>query len=90
MELNTKTLFDFDAALEVPNYDRSKVTTGIVHFGVGGFHRAHQAMYIDDLLRRGEGFDWGNLRSGSDAVGQADERRSPRAGLPLHAGAQAF
>lgn len=59
MELNTKTLLDFDAALEVPNYDRSKVTTGIVHFGVGGFHRAHQAMYIDALLRRGEGFDWG-------------------------------
>ncbi|MDJ0110848.1 hypothetical protein QM646_30725, partial [Rhodococcus erythropolis] len=45
MELNTKTLLDFDAELEVPNYDRSKVTTGIVHFGVGGFHRAHQAMY---------------------------------------------
>lgn len=59
MELNTKTLLDFDAALEVPTYDRSKVTTGIVHFGVGGFHRAHQAMYIDTLLRRGEGFDWG-------------------------------
>ena len=59
MELNTKTLRDFDASLEVPNYDRSKVTTGIVHFGVGGFHRAHQAMYIDTLLRRGEGFDWG-------------------------------
>ncbi|MEA1797192.1 mannitol dehydrogenase family protein [Rhodococcus qingshengii] len=59
MELNTKTVHDFDASLQVPNYDRSKVTTGIVHFGVGGFHRAHQAMYIDTLLRRGEGFDWG-------------------------------
>ncbi|MFE5875257.1 mannitol dehydrogenase family protein [Rhodococcus sp. NPDC056506] len=59
MELNTKTLHDFDTSLQVPNYDRSKVTTGIVHFGVGGFHRAHQAMYIDTLLRRGEGFDWG-------------------------------
>lgn len=59
MELNTKTVHDFDTSLQVPNYDRSKVTTGIVHFGVGGFHRAHQAMYIDTLLRRGEGFDWG-------------------------------
>ncbi|MDV6275847.1 mannitol dehydrogenase family protein [Rhodococcus erythropolis] len=59
MELNTKTLRDFDTSLQVPNYDRSKVTTGIVHFGVGGFHRAHQAMYIDTLLRRGEGLDWG-------------------------------
>ncbi|MDI9900430.1 mannitol dehydrogenase family protein [Rhodococcus sp. IEGM 1409] len=59
MELNTKNLHDFDTSLQVPNYDRSKVTTGIVHFGVGGFHRAHQAMYIDTLLRRGEGLDWG-------------------------------
>ncbi|MCD2104981.1 mannitol dehydrogenase family protein [Rhodococcus erythropolis] len=59
MELNTKTVHNFDTSLQVPNYDRSKVTTGIVHFGVGGFHRAHQAMYIDTLLRRGEGFDWG-------------------------------
>jgi len=67
MELNTKTLLDFDAALEVPNYDRSKVTTGIVHFGVGGFHRAHQAMYIDNLLRpvrasTGESAEWESCR----------------------------
>ncbi|GAA4671490.1 mannitol dehydrogenase family protein [Gordonia humi] len=33
-----------------PEYDRSGVTVGIVHFGVGGFHRAHQAMYLDRLL----------------------------------------
>ena len=30
-----------------PAYDRSAITTGIVHIGVGGFHRAHQAMYLD-------------------------------------------
>ncbi|MGC0364623.1 mannitol 2-dehydrogenase [Rhodococcus sp. 27YEA15] len=59
MELTTKTLSEFDSALEVPTYDRSRITTGIVHFGVGGFHRAHQAMYIDALLREGDGFDWG-------------------------------
>jgi mannitol 2-dehydrogenase len=29
-----------------------------VHFGVGGFHRAHQAMYLDRLLNAGEAFDW--------------------------------
>lgn len=33
-----------------PRYDRATVTTGIVHFGVGGFHRAHQAFYVDQLL----------------------------------------
>jgi mannitol 2-dehydrogenase len=39
-------------------YDRSGLTTGIVHFGVGGFHRAHQAMYVDKLLRDGGARDW--------------------------------
>jgi mannitol 2-dehydrogenase len=40
------------------NYDRSKLTAGIVHFGVGGFHRAHQAMSIDRLLNLGLASDW--------------------------------
>jgi len=42
-----------------PGYDRSSVTTGIVHFGVGGFHRAHQAMYLDRLMEQGQALDWG-------------------------------
>src|SRR5437762_2332017 len=43
----------------VPGYDRGQVTTGIVHIGVGGFHRSHQAMYIDTLMNRGAAMDWG-------------------------------
>ena len=42
-----------------PSYDRSSVRIGIVHFGVGGFHRAHQAMYVDQLLEQGKAQDWG-------------------------------
>jgi mannitol 2-dehydrogenase len=42
-----------------PAYDRSRVTTGVVHFGVGGFHRAHQAMYHDRLMNQGKALDWG-------------------------------
>jgi mannitol 2-dehydrogenase len=42
-----------------PTYDRASVTTGIVHFGLGNFHRAHQAMYLDALMRQGLGLDWG-------------------------------
>lgn len=42
-----------------PDYDRTKITTGIVHFGLGNFHRAHQAMYLDRLMRQGLAFDWG-------------------------------
>ena len=43
----------------VPAYDRTAVRPGIVHFGVGGFHRAHQAMYLDQLMNEGKALDWG-------------------------------
>ena len=39
-------------------YDRGDLTAGVVHFGVGGFHRAHQAMYHDRLMEDGEALDW--------------------------------
>jgi mannitol 2-dehydrogenase len=47
------------SAVPGPAYDRSRVTTGVVHFGVGGFHRAHQAMYHDRLMNLGKALDWG-------------------------------
>ena len=55
--LNAATLDTL--SIPKPGYDRSTVTTGIVHFGVGGFHRAHEAMYLDRLMDTGEGLDWG-------------------------------
>ncbi len=45
--------------IPTPGYDRGSIGVGIAHFGVGGFHRAHQAMYIDRLLRRGLAREWG-------------------------------
>jgi mannitol 2-dehydrogenase len=42
-----------------PAYDRSQVTASIVHLGVGGFHRAHQAMYLDTLMNDGKALEWG-------------------------------
>jgi mannitol 2-dehydrogenase len=44
--------------LKVPNYDRSALTRSVVHIGVGGFHRAHQGSYFDDLARDGN-TGWG-------------------------------
>ena len=41
-----------------PDYDRSKISAGILHIGIGGFHRAHQAIYTEDLLAAGEQ-QWG-------------------------------
>jgi mannitol 2-dehydrogenase len=46
-------------SIPVPSYDRSSVSVGIVHFGVGGFHRAHQAMYVDSLMDQGKALEWG-------------------------------
>jgi len=36
----------------LPTYDRDKVQVGVVHFGPGAFHRAHQAFYFDQLLAK--------------------------------------
>jgi mannitol 2-dehydrogenase len=44
--------------IPVPAYDRAALKIGIVHIGVGGFHRAHQAMYLDALMNRGLALDW--------------------------------
>jgi mannitol 2-dehydrogenase len=48
-----------DVPIAKPSYDRSEISVGIVHFGVGGFHRAHQAMYVDRLLEAGKAKEWG-------------------------------
>src|SRR3954452_24683833 len=39
--------------IAVPGYDRATLSTGVVHLGVGNFHRAHQAVYFDALARLG-------------------------------------
>jgi mannitol 2-dehydrogenase len=57
--LSSAAIDKLPEAVKVPTYDRSAVRPGIVHFGVGGFHRSHQAMYIDRLLELGEARDWG-------------------------------
>lgn len=56
--LEPSVLSGLSGSLAVPSYDRSGLTAGIVHFGVGGFHRAHQAMYLDRLMNAGKAHDW--------------------------------
>ncbi|MET1087759.1 MAG: mannitol dehydrogenase family protein [Arthrobacter sp.] len=56
--LTSSTLPKLPAAVGKPSYDRSNLTAGIVHFGVGGFHRAHEAMYLDSLMNAGLARDW--------------------------------
>jgi fructuronate reductase len=56
--LSNASLDQLPAQIRRPAYDRSGVTPGIVHLGIGAFHRAHQAVVIDDLLASGA-TDWG-------------------------------
>ena len=55
--LNEAALGGLATRVGTPRYDRAAVSAGIVHFGVGAFHRAHEAMFIDDILARGFA-DW--------------------------------
>ena len=57
--LSAATLASLGPSVAVPGYDRSSVRTGIVHLGVGAFHRSHQAMYLDRLMNQGQALDWG-------------------------------
>ena len=57
--LNNQTLGTIEGDVAVPAYERSEVRSGIVHLGVGGFHRAHEAMFIDSLLEAGQAREWG-------------------------------
>lgn len=54
-------------AIFATEYDRSDCRIGIVHVGYGAFHRAHQAVYIDDYMQRTGDLNWGiaavNLRA---------------------------
>jgi mannitol 2-dehydrogenase len=54
----------------VPKYDRAALRSGIIHIGVGNFHRSHQAVYLDDLFNLGEGHDFALVGAG---VRAADE-----------------
>ncbi|SLN73681.1 mannitol dehydrogenase family protein [Ruegeria meonggei] len=50
--------------IEHPQYDRTRLTPGIVHIGVGNFHRAHQAWYLHRLMQAGEAHDWAIIGAG--------------------------
>src|SRR3954452_24446360 len=58
LSLNAENLSSLPADLPGPAYDRGRLRTGILHFGVGGFHRAHEAMYLDRLMNEGKALDW--------------------------------
>ncbi len=59
------------AKINATDYDRSDCDIGVVHLGFGAFHRAHQAVFLDDYMAETGDLRWGvaavNLR-GSEAA----------------------
>ncbi|MBV9106870.1 MAG: mannitol dehydrogenase family protein [Verrucomicrobia bacterium] len=58
-QLKAANLNLLDPSIQVPKYDRQRIGQAIMHVGVGGFHRAHQAVYMDDLFTQGHDSQWG-------------------------------
>ncbi|WP_035878074.1 mannitol dehydrogenase family protein [Cupriavidus sp. amp6] len=54
MRLAQRTLCSADAGVRLPGYDRSRLSRGVVHIGLGAFHRAHQALYTEAAIRDGD------------------------------------
>lgn len=73
--LRNATLAGLPDAVAVPTYDRSALTPGIVHIGLGNFHRAHQAWYLHRLMQMGLAHDWAIIGA---SVRQADAPQRAR------------
>ena len=63
-KLNFTVLETLPEAIAKPGYRRADLTPGIVHIGVGNFHRAHQAVYLHRLFDLGESLDWAIVGAG--------------------------
>ena len=59
IQLNQKNTPEISKEIACPTYNRPAIKTGIVHIGIGGFHRAHQAYYMHQLLSDLDASDWG-------------------------------
>lgn len=71
MRLSNATIGDLPDTIRLPRYDRSALSPGIVHIGLGNFHRAHQAWYLHRLFDEGLCLDWAIIGAGvrpNDAV----------------------
>ena len=62
--LSLSSLSELSGRVAVPPYDRAALSPGIVHFGVGNFHRAHQAVYLDRLFAMGRDHDFAIVGAG--------------------------
>ena len=71
IRLSNETLNNLPPAVRRPRYDRRILTPGMVHIGLGNFHRAHQAWYLHRLMQQGLAFDWAIVGAGVRAYDAA-------------------
>ncbi|MES0812217.1 mannitol dehydrogenase family protein [Roseibium sp. SCPC15] len=64
MKLDNKAFAAPPSGVRSAEYDRSQLSAGILHIGVGNFHRAHQAVYMDRLFAMNEASDWAIVGAG--------------------------
>jgi len=75
LKLSDTLLTSLPAGVNGLTYDRSDITPGIVHIGLGNFHRAHQSWYLHRLMQQGEAMDWGIIGAGVRAGDEAQRAR---------------
>jgi len=68
VHLRRSRLDDLPKGVLRPRYTASELSPGIVHIGVGNFHRAHQAWYLHRLMQQGEALDWAIVGAGVRAA----------------------
>jgi len=71
MKLSNATRGQLPEGVEAPTYDRATLTPGIVHIGLGNFHRAHQSWYLHRLMQQGHARDWAIIGAGVRAYDAA-------------------
>ena len=73
--LSNESLASLPNHIKRPLYDRSALSAGIVHIGLGNFHRAHQAWYLHRLMQSGQALDWAIIGAGVRSYDQAQREK---------------
>ncbi len=74
-KLSLAALPEFPAEISRPGYERAALRPGIVHIGLGNFHRAHQSWYLHRLMQSGTAHDWAIIGAGVRAGDEAQRRK---------------
>lgn len=74
-KLSNDALTDLPMGVSGPTYDRAKITPGIVHIGLGNFHRAHQSWYLHRVMQQGDALNWGIIGAGVRSGDEAQRQR---------------